>query len=195
MTDVVVHLSSPASRHGRIAHGMRRLLDELPDAVLKDIGLARSDIPFVVGRLMSKRRNPARQRSIGSTGTQCGGTRRSSVCQKPSFASRLWQQPLFQLFSSFHPPSWLSGNGTAKVRFRKRCVGPWSNSTGHRQTGLTVPKGRGRSTAMPALAFLAMAGLVLIALLFVADAALEKDDSPVIATSQHSGLPESSPAF
>ena len=61
MTDVVVHLSSPASRDGRIAHGMRRLLDELPDAVLKDIGLARSDIPFVVGRLMSKRRNPARE--------------------------------------------------------------------------------------------------------------------------------------
>jgi len=61
MTDVVVHLSSPASRDGRIAHGMRRLLDELPDAVLKDIGLARSDIPFVVGRLMSKRRNRARE--------------------------------------------------------------------------------------------------------------------------------------
>jgi hypothetical protein len=61
MTDIVVHLSSPASRHGRIAHGMRRLLDELPDAVLKDIGLARSDIPFIVGRLMSKKRNPARK--------------------------------------------------------------------------------------------------------------------------------------
>lgn len=61
MTDVVVHLSSPASRHGRIAHGMRRLLDELPDAMLKDIGLARSDVPFIVGRLMSKRRNPARK--------------------------------------------------------------------------------------------------------------------------------------
>ena len=61
MTDVVVHLSSPASRHVRIAHGMRRLLDELPDAVLKDIGLTRSDIPFVVGRLMSKRRNSARE--------------------------------------------------------------------------------------------------------------------------------------
>ena len=61
MTDFVVHLSSPASRHVRIAHGMRRLLDELPDAVLKDIGLTRSDIPFVVGRLMSKRRNPARK--------------------------------------------------------------------------------------------------------------------------------------
>ena len=61
MTTVVVHLSSSASRDGRIAHGMRRLLDELPDAVLKDIGLARSDIPFVVGRLMSKRRNSARE--------------------------------------------------------------------------------------------------------------------------------------
>jgi uncharacterized protein YjiS (DUF1127 family) len=52
MTDVVVHLSNAASRHGRIAHGMRRLLDELPDAVLNDIGLARSDIPFIIGTLV-----------------------------------------------------------------------------------------------------------------------------------------------
>ena len=43
---------------------------------------------------------------------------------------------------------------------------------------------------MPALAFLAVAGLALIALLFLADATLEKNDSPVIATSQRSGLPE-----
>lgn len=45
---------------------------------------------------------------------------------------------------------------------------------------------------MPALAFLAAAGLTLIALLFVADATLEKDDSPVIVTSQRSGLPGTS---
>jgi hypothetical protein len=45
---------------------------------------------------------------------------------------------------------------------------------------------------MPALAFFAVAGSVLIALLFLADATLEKSDSPVIATSQRSGLPESS---
>lgn len=45
---------------------------------------------------------------------------------------------------------------------------------------------------MPVLAFLAAAGLALIALLFLADATLEKDGSPVIATSQRSGLPESS---
>ena len=45
---------------------------------------------------------------------------------------------------------------------------------------------------MPVLAFFAVAGLALIALLFVADAALEKDGSPVIVTSQRSGLPESS---
>ena len=46
---------------------------------------------------------------------------------------------------------------------------------------------------MPALAFLAVAGLALIALLFLADATLEKDGPSVIATSQRSGLPESSP--
>ena len=42
---------------------------------------------------------------------------------------------------------------------------------------------------MPALAFLAVAGLALIALLFVADATLEPG-SPPIVTSQRSGLTE-----
>ena len=45
---------------------------------------------------------------------------------------------------------------------------------------------------MPVLAFLAVAGSALIALLFLADATLEKDGSPVIITSQRSGLPETS---
>ena len=44
---------------------------------------------------------------------------------------------------------------------------------------------------MPVLAFLAVAGSALIALLFLADATLEKDGSPVIVTSQRSGLPDS----
>ena len=35
-----------------------------------------------------------------------------------------------------------------------------------------------------------MAGLILVALLFVADATLEKNRSPVIVTSQSIGLPE-----
>lgn len=42
---------------------------------------------------------------------------------------------------------------------------------------------------MPFLAFFVMAGWVLVALLFVADATLEKNDSPVIVTSQRTGLP------
>jgi hypothetical protein len=42
---------------------------------------------------------------------------------------------------------------------------------------------------MPALAFLAMVGLVLVALLFVADATLESG-SPAIVTSDRVGLPE-----
>jgi hypothetical protein len=42
---------------------------------------------------------------------------------------------------------------------------------------------------MPALAFLALAGLALIALLFVANETLEPG-SPPIVTSQRSGLPE-----
>lgn len=47
-----------------------------------------------------------------------------------------------------------------------------------------------KNAAMPVLKFLAIAGSALIALLFVADATLEKNGSPVIATSQRSGLPE-----
>jgi hypothetical protein len=43
---------------------------------------------------------------------------------------------------------------------------------------------------MPALAFLAVAGLVLTALLFAADANLKKSSSPAIVTSQRIGLPE-----
>jgi hypothetical protein len=43
---------------------------------------------------------------------------------------------------------------------------------------------------MRVLGFLAVAALVLAALLFVADATLEKSNSPVIVTSQRTGLPE-----
>ena len=63
MTDVV-HLSGAALRRGQfaaplerslfratIANGTRRALDELPDNVLNDIGLARDDLPFVAGEL------------------------------------------------------------------------------------------------------------------------------------------------
>ena len=42
---------------------------------------------------------------------------------------------------------------------------------------------------MPILAFFAVVGSVLVALLFVADATLEENDSPVIVTSQRTGLP------
>jgi mono/diheme cytochrome c family protein/uncharacterized protein YjiS (DUF1127 family) len=40
-------------RQASMARSTRRALDGLPDAVLKDIGLARSDIPFVAGALAS----------------------------------------------------------------------------------------------------------------------------------------------
>ena len=42
---------------------------------------------------------------------------------------------------------------------------------------------------MPILAFFAVVGSVLVALLFVADATLERSDAPVIVTSQRTGLP------
>jgi uncharacterized protein YjiS (DUF1127 family) len=60
MTNVVVHLSGATARYSQIAHGTRRVLDKLPDAVLKDIGLARSDIPFIGGKLADKCKDPAR---------------------------------------------------------------------------------------------------------------------------------------
>ena len=44
---------------------------------------------------------------------------------------------------------------------------------------------------MPVLGYFVVVGSVLVALLFVADATLEKNSSPVIATSQRTGLPES----
>jgi hypothetical protein len=42
---------------------------------------------------------------------------------------------------------------------------------------------------MPILAFFAVIGSVLLALLFVADATLEQSDAPIIVTSQRTGLP------
>jgi hypothetical protein len=42
---------------------------------------------------------------------------------------------------------------------------------------------------MPVLAFFAVVGSVLVALLFVADATLEQSGSPVVITSQRTGLP------
>src|SRR4029450_13434933 len=55
---------------------------------------------------------------------------------------------------------------------------------------LRVLWGPCRNAAMPALGFLALVGLVLIASLFVADATLDPA-SPVIVPSQRSGLPVS----
>jgi Domain of unknown function (DUF1127) len=60
MTNVVVHFPGTASHYGQLAHGTRRALDGLPDAVLKDIGLTRSEIPFVAGELVSRHSNPSR---------------------------------------------------------------------------------------------------------------------------------------
>ena len=42
---------------------------------------------------------------------------------------------------------------------------------------------------MPVLAFFAVVGSVLLAFLLIADATLEQSDSPVIVTSQRTGLP------
>ena len=60
MINLVLHPSIAASRCSQLVHGMPRALDELPNAVLKDIGLARSDIPFIAGKLVYKCNDPAR---------------------------------------------------------------------------------------------------------------------------------------
>ena len=66
MTDVTLNLSDVtfgqrwlSSLLGRplaqamMARSIRRTLQELPDAVLEDIGLSRSEIPFLAGSLAS----------------------------------------------------------------------------------------------------------------------------------------------
>ena len=60
MINVVLYPSIAASHYSKLVHEMPRALDELPDAVLKDIGLARSDIPFIAGKLVYKCKDPAR---------------------------------------------------------------------------------------------------------------------------------------
>ena len=60
MTNVVIHLSGTASHCSQLVHGTRRALDELPDAVLKDFGLARNDLPFIAGKLVYKCKDSAR---------------------------------------------------------------------------------------------------------------------------------------
>ena len=45
---------------------------------------------------------------------------------------------------------------------------------------------------MPVLVYFVVVGFALIALLFVADATLERNSSPMIVTSQRIGLPKSS---
>jgi hypothetical protein len=44
--------------HVTMALSIHRTLEELPDEVLKDLGLARSEIPFVAGELASRHSNP-----------------------------------------------------------------------------------------------------------------------------------------
>jgi uncharacterized protein YjiS (DUF1127 family) len=76
MTDIVVHLSGAARRRAEfaaplerslyrasIADGTRRALDELPDNLLRDIGLARDDVPFVAGELAFPRGDLTRGRA------------------------------------------------------------------------------------------------------------------------------------
>ena len=67
VTDVTVRFSDTNLGFGRLVALLRRsignammvrdvrcALDDLPDVILKDIGIARSDIPFVAGALVSR---------------------------------------------------------------------------------------------------------------------------------------------
>ena len=57
MINLVLYLSITASHYGQLADELRDALCGFPDAALKDIGLARSDLPVVVGGLVSQHRN------------------------------------------------------------------------------------------------------------------------------------------
>jgi uncharacterized protein YjiS (DUF1127 family) len=46
--------------HVAMALSIHRTLEEMPDEVLKDLGLIRSEIPFVAGDLASRRCDPRR---------------------------------------------------------------------------------------------------------------------------------------
>jgi uncharacterized protein YjiS (DUF1127 family) len=65
MTDTVVHFSGSATRLGVsvsravTARNTHQALNELPDAILKDIGVTRSEIPFVAGALEPRYNLPA----------------------------------------------------------------------------------------------------------------------------------------
>ena len=67
VTDVTVRFSDTTFGFGRLVALLRRsignammvrdvrcALDDLPDVILEDIGIARSDIPFVAGALVSR---------------------------------------------------------------------------------------------------------------------------------------------
>jgi uncharacterized protein YjiS (DUF1127 family) len=83
MTDTVFHptafTSSAISRIRRFVERLERIFDnatlagstyhaleELPDGVLRDMGLARSEIPFVAGALAARycKASPPRQRHL-----------------------------------------------------------------------------------------------------------------------------------
>jgi mono/diheme cytochrome c family protein/uncharacterized protein YjiS (DUF1127 family) len=73
MTDTAVHRSATGSRCSRgaeplgrllrqamVARRTRRALDRLPDDLLRDIAVTRSEIPFIAGVLASRRGDPSR---------------------------------------------------------------------------------------------------------------------------------------
>jgi hypothetical protein len=73
MTDAAVHLPATAARCERcprrlgcaiyqtlIAHWTRRALDQLPDDLLRDVGVTRGEIPFVSDVVASGRGDPTR---------------------------------------------------------------------------------------------------------------------------------------
>ena len=60
MINVVVHLPAQLRTTVSLPTGRAAHWTKLPDAVLKDIGLARSDIPFIAGKLVYKCKDPAR---------------------------------------------------------------------------------------------------------------------------------------
>ena len=69
MTDTIVHLTSdvlPGTRP-TIAQGARQALDQLPDTVLREMGLTRDELPFVAVALASRGHETRVRRLRGST--------------------------------------------------------------------------------------------------------------------------------
>ena len=89
MTDTIVHLTSAVLPGARptIAQGARQALDQLPDTVLREMGLTRDELPFVAVALASRGRETCVRRLRGSTMRELLGLAGMAMAAVSKFAN------------------------------------------------------------------------------------------------------------